>query len=233
VVLPRHRNWNGKINPYHFLEVLFQRLADDDIVVVGNGAATVMTFQAASLKRGQRLFGNSGSASMGFDLPAAIGAAFADVGRRVICLAGDGSFMLNLQELQTVAHHKLPLKIFILNNDGYLSIRTSQSNFFGRMVGESPKSGVSFPDMVKLAQAFDVPGLRIDQPNFTAAIDQGLNHPGPILCDVILDPQQTFEPKLSSKQLADGRMVSAPLEDMFPFLDREELLQNLLVSPIN
>ena len=232
-VLPRHRSWNGRINPYHFLEVLFQRLSEDDIVVVGNGAATVMTFQAASLKRGQRLFGNSGSASMGFDLPAAIGAAFAGGGRRIICLAGDGSLMLNLQELQTVAHHGLPLKIFVLNNEGYLSIRTTQSSFFGRLIGEGPQNGVSFPDMVKLAQAFDLTGFRIDQPDFAAAIDKVLNHAGPALCDVKLDPQQTFEPKLSSKQLPDGRMVSAPLEDMFPFLEREELLQNLLIPPAN
>ena len=168
---------------------------------------------------------------MGHDLPAAIGAAVARGGRRVICLAGDGSIQMNIQELQTLVHHRLPVKVFVLNNNGYLSIRTTQSNFFGRLVGESAASGVSFPDTVKLGQAYGIPSWRIDRPEFADQIGQALESTGPALCEVMLDPAQVFEPKLSSKQLPDGRMVSAPLEDMFPFLDRDELLSNLLIPP--
>jgi acetolactate synthase-1/2/3 large subunit len=136
--VPRHREFQGKINPYHFIETLFHELNSDDIVVCGNGAATVVTFQAAHIKRGMRLWANSGSASMGYDLPAAIGAAIARGGKRVICLAGDGSLQLNVQELQTVVNYSLPIKLFVLNNSGYLSIRSSMQSFFGIAVGEGP-----------------------------------------------------------------------------------------------
>jgi acetolactate synthase-1/2/3 large subunit len=232
VVLPKHRVFNGRINPYHFMEVLFQELADGDIVVSGNASACIMAFQAARLKKGQRLISNSGAASMGHDLPASLGAAVAAEGRRVICLAGDGSIQLNIQELQTIAHHRLPVKVFILNNDGYLSIRTTQTNFFGRLVGESPRSGVSFPDMVKVGGAYGLPSFRIERVDLEAAIRRALETPGPVLAEVMLDPAQSFEPRISSKQLPDGRIVSAPLEDMYPFLDRTELLDNLLIPPM-
>ncbi len=232
VVLPRHREIkDGRINPYHFVETLFQCLAEEDIVVCGDGTANVAGFQAAIIKAGQRVFCNTGDASMGYDLPAAVGAAMARPGSRVICLAGDGSIQLNIQELQTVAHHRLPLKIFVLNNEGYLSIRTSQANFFKRFVGEGPGSGVTFPDMVKLAEAYGLSAMRIEGEGFAAQIRQALAQEGPIVCDVMLDPAQSFEPKLSSRQLPDGRMVSTPLEDMFPFLSREELAENLFSVP--
>ncbi|SIO55170.1 acetolactate synthase-1/2/3 large subunit [Singulisphaera sp. GP187] len=229
VVLPKHREFQGAINPYHFIEVLFEHLADDDVVACGDATACIVPFQAAKLKLGQRLFSNSGSASMGFDLPAAIGAAVAREGKRVICLAGDGSIQMNVQELQTVVHNRLPIKIFVLSNGGYLSIRTTQKNFFGNLVGEGPTSGVSFPDMSKLAAAYGIPSLKIDGPDFAAQIDQALEGDGPFLCEVVLDQAQTFEPRLSSRQLPDGRIVTAPPEDMFPFLDREEFLSNLLI----
>jgi acetolactate synthase-1/2/3 large subunit len=233
VVLPRHRILKGcLINPYHFVEALFHQLTADDVVVCGDGTANVVGFQAAIIKKGQRVFCNTGDASMGYDLPAAVGAAVAREGGRVICLAGDGSIQLNIQELQTVAHHRLPVKIFVLNNDGYLSIRTSQANFFKRFVGESPRSGVSFPDMVKLAQAYGLPACRIEGGTFEQQLAEVLYAPGPVLCDVMLDPDQAFEPKLSSRALPDGCMVSAPLEDMFPFLSREELHENLLIPPM-
>ena len=233
VVLKRHRTFKGKINPYHFIETLFQRLADDDVVVCANATACIVPFQAAFLKKGQRLFSNSGSASMGYDLPAAIGAAVAREGKRVICFAGDGSIQLNIQEFQTIVHNQLPIKIFVLNNNGYLSIRTSQMNFFGRLVGESPESGVTFPDICKVGEAYNLTTHRIDSPNFIDQIDEVLEQAGPVLCEVIFDPDQTFEPKTSSKQLPDGRIVSASLEDMYPFLSREELLKNLLIPPID
>jgi acetolactate synthase-1/2/3 large subunit len=233
VVLPRHRVLKGRlINPYHFVEALFQQLKPDDVVVCGDGTANVVGFQAASIKKGQRVFCNTGDASMGYDLPAALGAAVAREGGRVICLAGDGSIQLNIQELQTIAHHQLQVKIIVLNNDGYLSIRTSQANFFKRFVGESAKSGVSFPDMVKLAQAYGLPAHRIEGESFAQQLAEALQSPGPGVYDVLLDPEQSFEPKLSSRQLPDGRMVSAPLEDMFPFLSRAELQENLFIPPM-
>jgi acetolactate synthase-1/2/3 large subunit len=217
------------INPYHFLDTLFRHLDGDDVIVCGDGAACVVTFQVAQIQRGQRLFTNAGSASMGYDLPAAIGAAVARNGKRVICIAGDGSVQLNLQELQTIVHHRLPITIFVLDNGGYQSIRQTQSSYFGRLVGESPQSGVSFPDMVKIAEAYGIPASRLEGADFESRLDAVLGVAGPSLCQVILDPAQTFEPKLSSRQLPDGRMVSSPLEDMYPFLSREELRENMLI----
>ena len=230
-VLPRHREFKGKINPYHFIEVLFDNLETDDTVVTGNATACIVSFQAARLKLGQRLFSNSGSASMGYDLPASIGAAVARDGKRVVCLAGDGSLQMNVQELQTVVQYNLPLKLFVLNNNGYLSIRTSQKGFFGDVVGESPESKVSFPNTEKLAQAYGLPYVRLHTQDFRSDLCRALDLPGPVVCEVILDPAQGFEPRQSSRQLPDGRIVSAPLEDMFPFLERAELLENLLIPP--
>jgi acetolactate synthase I/II/III large subunit len=227
-VLPRQRTWKSGINPYYFVETLFDQLGANDVVVCGDATACIVPFQAARLRKGQRLFSNSGSASMGYDLPAAIGAAVAH-GGRVICLAGDGSIMMNLQELQTVAHYRLPLVIFVLNNGGYLSIRTTQSNFFGQLVGEGPESGVSFPDFVKVAEAHGLRGIKIAGEGFAEQIAGALNTGGPIVCEVALDRSQGFEPKLSSKKLPDGRMVTAPLEDMAPFLPRDEFKHNLLI----
>lgn len=228
-ILPRHREFNGKINPYHFMGTLFENLGRNDIVVTGNASACIVSFQTGVIKMGQRLFSNSGSASMGYDLPAAIGAAIAGSDRQVICLAGDGSLQLNVQELQTVAHYQLPLKIFVLNNNGYLSIRTSQKGFFGDVVGESPVSDVTFPDFVKVAQAYGLPTMRLASAEFEGGLLDTLNATGPMLCEVMLDPAQGFEPRQSSRPLPDGRIVSAPLEDMFPFLERDELAANMLI----
>lgn len=228
-VLPKHRTFNGAINPYHFIGTLFENLGNDDIVVTGNATACIVSFQAGKIKVGQRLFSNSGSASMGYDLPAAIGAAVAGCDRRVVCLAGDGSLHLNIQELQTVSHYQLPIKIFVLNNNGYLSIRTSQKAFFGEVVGESPESGVTFPDYIQLAQVYGIQTKRLAMEHFEDDLRDVLSLKGPVLCEVMLDPTQGFEPRQSSRSLPDGRIVSAPLEDMFPFLEREELSSNMLI----
>ena len=228
-VLPKHREFNGRINPYHFMGTLFDNLGADDIVVTGNATACIVSFQAGKIKMGQRLFSNAGSASMGYDLPAAIGAAVAGDGRQVVCLAGDGSLQLNIQELQTVIHYKLPVKIFVLNNNGYLSIRTSQKGFFGDVVGESPESDVTFPDFIKLAEVYGFQTKRLENAGFESGLRDVLSTKGPVLCEVMLDPAQGFEPRQSSRPLPDGRIISAPLEDMFPFLDREELASNMLI----
>ena len=161
---------------------------------------------------------------MGFDVPAAIGAAVAGAAR-VVCIAGDGSLMMNLQELQTIAGHRLPIKLFIFNNDGYLSIKLTQRGFFeGRYIGSGPSSGVTFPDLGKLAVAFGLPFERVSEhADLRDAIARTLAADGPAVCEVMLDPDQPFAPRVSSKRLADGTMVTAPLEDMFPFLPPEEV----------
>lgn len=225
----KHTGKGAAINPYHFAHTLFQELDADDIVACGDATATIVTFQCAAIKMGQRLLSNSGCASMGHDLPSAIGAAVAHGGKRVICLAGDGSLQMNIQELQTVTHYQLPIKLFVLNNGGYLSIRQTQANFFGLQVGATPESGVSFPDHVKLGAAYNLPSVRLEGPDFADELRKVLATPGPVLCEVMLDPDQTFEPKLTSRRLPDGKMVSSPLEDMAPFLSREELRENMIV----
>jgi len=228
-VQPKHREWRGKINPYHFMEELFAALNERDVVITGNATACIMSFQAGKLKRGQRLISNSGSASMGYDLPAAIGASFgAPAGAQVICLAGDGSLQMNIQELQTLVQYQPAVKVFVLNNNGYLSIRTSQGNFFKRLVGEGPANGVSFPDYCKVAAAYGLESRRLDGPDFATGLREFLALPGAAVCDVVLDDTQPFEPRMSSRQLEDGRIVTPALEDMFPFLPREELAANVL-----
>jgi len=167
---------------------------------------------------------------MGYDLPAAIGVAIArpDL-ERVICLAGDGSIMMNLQELQTIVGLRLPVKIFVLNNSGYHSIRQTQSSFFaGRVVGCGTDSGLSFPDFARLADAFGMPFERCSRhADLQTVITRTLAHTGAAMCEVVLDLAQPFAPKLSSRKLEDGSMVTASLEDMAPFLSREELQRNM------
>lgn len=228
-VVQGHQRQSGPpLNPYYFIEQLSARLAHDDVIVCGNATACIVPFQTMRLQKGQRLISNSGSASMGYDLPAAIGAAFARPGKRVICLAGDGSIQMNIQELQTIVHHHLPVKIFVLNNSGYLSMRMTQSGFFGRLTGESASSGASFPNMVKVGCAYGIPSFRVDRDSQLSQIDQALAAGGPSLIDVVLDPSQEFEPRSRARQLPDGRIVSPNLEDMYPFLDQTELMDNIV-----
>lgn len=231
VCLPEYRERDEPVNPYVFVDVLSERLAENDVVVTANGAACVVGFQGLKLKRGQRLIGNSGTASMGYDLPAAQGAAVAR-GDRVICLAGEGSIQMNIQELQTMVHNQLPVKIFVFENGGYLSIRQTQDNLFGgHYVGEAPRSGVSFPDMVRLADAYGIPARRVSSHiDLADTIDWALSTEGPVLVDVMMDSEQNFSPKSQAQKLPDGTLVSKPLEDLWPFLSQEELDANMLVS---
>ena len=235
VVLPEYWNIASPINPYCFASSLFDCLDADDVVVTGDGTACVVTFQAATLKQGQRLFSNSGSASMGFDLPAAIGAYYANPKvKRIVCIAGDGSVMMNLQELQTIVGQQLPIKLFILNNDGYHSIRQTQQNYFSdNIVGCGPESGVSFPDFQKVGMAFGFGVRRIaSHSELGSALRATLESAGPQICEVILDKDQAFAPKLSSRRLEDGSMVTSALEDLAPFLDRREFAENMLIPLI-
>lgn len=215
----------GKLNPYAFMGRLFDRLEEEDRIVCGNGSACVVTFQAAKIRQGQRMFTNSGCASMGYGLPAAIGAAVSDRSRRVICVEGDGSIMMNMQELATAAYHALDLKIFLLNNNGYHSIRQTQANLFQPpFIGIDADSGVGFPDFGKLADAFGIPYFRLDREEHVAEVlDSVLGSRGICICEVLADPAQGFAPKTASRTQPDGSMASAALDDMYPFLDREEL----------
>lgn len=233
VVLPEYMENKNHVNPYVFCDVLSDYLGDHDVIVSSNGSACVIPIQSLRLKKGRRHIVNSGCAAMGYGLPSAIGACFASKKKRVICLEGDGSIQLNIQELQTVVHHQLPVKIFIFNNNGYLSIRTTQTNFFdGRLVGEGPQSGVTLPDMVRIAEAYGIKTCRISsQDELAEKIEAVLESSGPVLCDVLIQPDQLFSPRTSSQRLPDGRMVSKPLEDMYPFLDREEFLSNMIIPP--
>ncbi|MBB5372951.1 thiamine pyrophosphate-binding protein [Acidocella aromatica] len=229
VVQPEYIDDSRGINPYIFADRLFDEAGETDVVVTANATACVTTFQAAKLKAGQRMFSNSGSASMGYDLPAAIGAAYAAPERRIICLSGDGSFMMNMQELQSIVAQKLNIKIFLLNNAGYSSIKQTQSAFFpDNMFGCDESNGVTFPDFCAVAAAFRLPVHRVStHAELPAVLAEVLAAPGPQFCEIMLDPAQTFAPKLSSRKLEDGRMVSSPLHDMAPFLSREELAENM------
>lgn len=223
--LPTYYNGGeGALNPYVFIDKLFEHLEPSDRIICGNGSACVITFQAGKIKQGQRMFTNSGCAAMGYGFPAAVGVAVSDNSKRTICIDGDGSFMMNIQELATVAHNKLDIKIMIINNNGYHSIRQTQTNLFKPpFIGIDGDSGLSFPDFEMLAKAFGVKYFAADsESNVDEALSAALNCEGPCICEVIVDPAQNFAPKSSSKVLPDGRIVSPSLDDMFPFLDREE-----------
>lgn len=212
------------INPYVFIKKLYDSLDEGDNIVCGNGSACVISFQAAKVKAGQRMFTNNGCAAMGYGFPAAIGACVATKGKRVICIDGDGSFQMNLQELQTVVYNRLNIKLFIINNNGYHSIRQTQNNLFEPpLVGVCEGNGLSFPSLERLAYAYELPYIRIQAlENADSEIERALNNEGPIIVEVIVSQKQNFEPKLSSKLLDDGTMVSPTLDDMYPFLPEDE-----------
>jgi acetolactate synthase-1/2/3 large subunit len=230
VVQERQKGDGPPLNPYSFIDRLFALLDADDAVVCGNATACIVPYQAGKLKKGMRLISNSGSASMGYDLPASIGVAVAK-GGRVICLAGDGSLQMNVQELQTVVTHQLPVKIFVLKNGGYLSIRQTQNGFFqGRLIGTGATSGITFPDMLKVGAAYGIPSFAVEKIGDLEMVKNELAKPGPSLFEVQLDVAQEFEPRLRSRILPDGTIKTPNLEDMYPFLSPEELAENMVVT---
>lgn len=227
--LPEYYEEQTPINPYAFMTEMSKALEEGDKIICGNGSACVISFQALDLKKNQRLFTNSGCAAMGYGFPAALGACVASGNDRVVCLDGDGSFMMNIQELQTLSYHRWNLKLFVLNNNGYHSIRQTQTNLFkGKpLIGVCKENGISFPKFEKIADAFEIPYVRIDQLNeVEKQVGEILHREGPVFCEVVLDDTQNFAPKLSSRVLPDGRIVSPEIDDMFPFLDRGEYAQN-------
>ena len=246
-----YQSKEGIINVYDFVHTLTDCLKENDIMVCTNGSACVCAHQTGIIKKGQRVFWNSGDASMGYGLPASIGAYYGSLAARqlsslegnnnfqtsklpnlqtsVICLEGDGSIMMNIQELQTVRYNKLPIKLFVINNAGYSSIRQTQRNFFdGRMTGSGEDSGVSVPEFINVGKAFGIKSVRITSPyTMRYEIEKVLAENGPILCEVMTKQEYAFSPKLSARKLEDGRMISPSLEDMFPFLPRNEYEENL------
>lgn len=231
VVLPEYRRVKKAVQPYYFIRVLTENLKENSVVVAGNGTACVSLFQAGIVKNGQRMFWNSGCAAMGYDLPAAIGACFAKGKKDIICLAGDGSLQMNIQELQTVFYHKLPIKIFYLNNGGYISIKQTQTNFFeGRLVACDRNTGVSFPNIIEVAKAYKLKNEMITTHHKMAEkIKKIIKYNGPVICEVKLLTDYKFTPRLSSEKKPDGKIVSKPMEDLFPFLPRDEFKSNMII----
>jgi acetolactate synthase-1/2/3 large subunit len=227
VVLPKHFAWEGLTNPYAFIKKLSSRLPEGYTTVVGNGTACVVGSHGYEIKKGQRFIINSAVASMGYDLPAAVGVCVAVGKKEIVCVSGDGSIQMNLQELQTILTNKLPIKIFVINNDGYHSIRQTQTNLFGShtKVGIGPESNdLSFPSLEKLAWAYGYPYAACrTNADIDATLDAAFGTEGAFIAEIFVDPAQFFEPKSSTKRLEDGTLVSPPLEDLAPFLDREEL----------
>ena len=236
VVLPAHRARTDYVSSYVLPEAVVRHAPADLTVVTSNGIAYTSTFQSIPIRKGMRMFSNEACASMGYGLPAAIGAAFAGgPDRTVACFEGDGSIQMNLQELQTLVTYRLPVKLFVYNNDGYLSIKTTQRSFFGGFfVGSEPGSGVKLPSLEKLAAAYGLPYFRLaNNQELDVKLPEIFGTEGPVLVEVMLDPFEELGPKAASRKLPDGRMVSAPLEDMAPFLPREELAENMLIPLVD
>lgn len=220
------------VNSYVFADRLSDALGGREVVITGNGLDAWSVYQTFKVRRGQRVFTNVNFGAMGWDLPAAVGGAVAQAGETVVLVTGDGSFQFNVQELLTIGHNRLNVRIFVLNNDGYESIRATQNNFFdGHLVGADPASGVSNPNFRLLAEAYglgyDYIRTNDDIPTVVASV---LAASGPVLCEVNLSRTQTRTPKTSSYRNERGELESRPLEDMFPFLPREEVAANMAIS---
>jgi len=229
---PEHADTNGFINSYRFLDRLCEFLKEGQHITTDTGTALLSGHQAMRLRKGQRLMTSTGLGEMGCGLPAAIGVSVALNRGNVICLNCDGGIMMNIQELQTMVHHNLPIKIFIFNNDGYLMIKHTQKNLFnGRYSSVNSVSGVSCPDFGKVAASFDIKYYAIEKWNeFDLSIEEILDFDGPVICDVFMDPEQFFHPKLTPAINQEGVIVSPPLEDLSPLLPRKELKSNMLIG---
>ena len=227
--------WQEKnyVNPYCFIETIGKHLQPNELIVESNGVGPLnCMYQAFYVKPGQRIILNNGCAQMGYGLPSAVGVAFAtDKKQRVICFDGDGSIQLNIHELQVMKHHNLPIKLFIYTNDGYLSIKNTQNNLFaGKHVAVDKESGVSCPDIVKIGKAYGIKTERINNhADMEKKIEKVLAYPGPVICDINAVRELMLSPKLMAKKLPNGQFVSPPLEDMGPFLPREEFEKNMLI----
>jgi acetolactate synthase I/II/III large subunit len=232
IVTPIHRESVGRVSVYNFSEILSEELREGDYIVSGSSGSGIELFLfALKVKANQRVFHTTALGAMGFGIAASIGVCLAGGRRQVVCVDGDGGFQFNIQELETVARLNLPIKFFVLNNDGYASIKLSQTAFFGEpRLGCDPKTGQSLPDIRKVAEAYGLHTEQIlTQANLRDEIRRVLSLPGPVVCDLHVITEELRAPRLASVQRPDGSFVSKPLEDLFPFLDRAEFRENMLV----
>jgi acetolactate synthase I/II/III large subunit len=229
------RDDSNGINLYHFYEIFNKSNNVNSVVVADAGSAGYASAQSIKVNKNQRYVMPGGQMEMGFTLPCSIGVAFADPKKTVFAITGDGSFQLNIQELQTLSHFKPNIKLIIWNNSGYLSIKSTQNRFFdGRKIGAGPESGLTFPETKDIAKAYKLPFKKVSKAsNLTGSLEWLKSFHGPAILEVICPPEQEIIPTASSKTLEDGSMVSTPLEDMYPFLDKEEFLENMIVEPFN
>jgi len=235
VVTEEHRRPHGRVSIYNLAEVIGTETDEKDLLVSGSSGSGIEIFLLACPTRtGQRIFHTAGLGAMGFGIPGAIGVCLARRQQHTICVDGDGGFQFNIQELETVRRLKLPIKFFVLNNDGYASIRASQKNFFGEArLGCDEQTGLTLPDISKVAAAYGLDTAVIeDQTNLRADVRRVLEMNGPVVCDVRVIPDEIRAPRLASYQRPDGSLVSRPLEDLWPFLPREEFLANMIVPPL-
>jgi acetolactate synthase-1/2/3 large subunit len=234
VVLPEYRHLAEGVSAYVLGEALAAASAHDDVIVSGSSGAGIEIFcLAMTLKEGQRLFLTTALGAMGNGLPGLVGACLANGRRRTICVDGDGGLQLNIQELETVRRLSLPIKLFVLNNDGYASIRTSQSRYFGRLTGADASSGVTLPPLRGVVEAYGLPYARIDTDRgLVERVRELLDSTGPVVIEVMTPREEPRAPSLASTRRLDGSMVSRPLEDLWPFLPRDEFLTNMLIPPV-
>ena len=233
IVLPEYATIQNNVNSYYFIDVLSKKLDEHAVVVTDMGTSFTCTMQTFKTKKGQRFFTSSGHASMGFGLPGAIGACIANNRKKTICISGDGGLQMNIQELQTLVHYNLPIILFVLNNNGYLTIKLMQQAHFGKYVGSDKSSGVSCPDIIKVANAYGIKTERItNNDELHSKIDAILSEPGPFVCEIMMPEDQALIPKLASTKRQDGSFESRPLEDLYPFLDRDEFLENMIIKHI-
>lgn len=233
VILPDYWRQKKFVNDYVLIDVLSDELKKNDLLVPGSsGACSERTMQAIRVKAGLRIFNSEGLGSMGFGVPAAIGGCLASGRKRTICIEGDGGFIMNIQELETVKRLHLPIKFFVLNNGGYVSIQTTQRNYFnGHYVGSSATSGLTLPDIKAVAKSFRIATAKLTNHNgIREKIRQILQIKGPVVCEVMVSPDQVTAPRIASKQQEDGSMASLPMEDLWPFLDRTEFQSNMLIE---
>ena len=236
ICLPEYYKQKDFVNNYVFIEELSKHLPENSLIVPGSsGACSEVTMQAIKIKPGTRIFNSEGLGSMGFGIPAAIGACLAADKQETICIDGDGGFVMNMQELELINRYKLPIKFFVLNNDGYGSIKTTQTNHFGgRLVASDPSSGLTLPDISKIADAFDIPHVKIfDNDMLCHLMKKILNTEGPLMIEVMIDPNHRTAPKASVYKTKDGLFATRPMEDLAPFLSKEEFESEMLVPIIN
>lgn len=234
VCLSEYANEHMGINLYYFVDRLSRKMKDKSVVISDAGSAFYVVSQGIQIKEGQRYITSGGQAEMGYTLPASIGVSIAKGKGEVLGVTGDGSFQLNIQELQTIVHYDLPIKTFVWNNDGYLSIRATQSKFFeGRFIGTDKASGVSFPDIEKIAKAYGIKYFKAaNSVTLDHVLEEVLNYPKAVICEVMCLRNQEIVPTVSSYKKDNGTLVSKPLEDMHPFLDRNEFTKEMIVMPI-